>query len=116
MHAALLCTVLAMTAAAEPLTPGNYTRTLQVEGRERSYIVHVPPKYDASKPTPVVLVFHGAWTNANLTVMYSGMNRPADEKNFVAVYPNGTGPNEGTLFWNAGNWVRRQIANPPDDV
>lgn len=116
MHAALLFTVLAMAAAAEPLTPGNYTRTLQVGGRERSYLVHVPPKYDATKPTPVVLVFHGAWTNGNTTVLYSGMNRTADDKNFIAVYPNGTGPSEGTLFWNAGKWVRRQVADPPDDV
>src|SRR3954471_20870221 len=105
MHAAaLLFTVLAMAASAEPLTPGNYTRTLQVAGRERSYVVHVPTQYDAKQPTPVVLVFHGAWTNANITVLYSGMNRTGDDKNFIVVYPNGTGPTESTLFWNAREW------------
>jgi polyhydroxybutyrate depolymerase len=115
MHAALLCTVLAM-AASEPLSPGNSTRTLQVAGRERSYIVHVPAKYDATKPTPVVLIFHGAFTNGSITQLYSGMNRTADEKDFIAVYPNGTGPTEATLFWNAGKWVRKHLPDPPDDV
>ena len=34
--------------AAEPLGPGDYIRSLQHDGRSRSYIVHVPPKYDAN--------------------------------------------------------------------
>ena len=29
-----------------PLDPGDQTRTLQVDGRTRSYLVHVPPKLD----------------------------------------------------------------------
>ena len=48
----------------EALGPGDHTRTLQVDGRERSYLVHVPPQYDPKKPTPVVLVFHGGGSNA----------------------------------------------------
>ncbi len=116
MNAALVCCLLAIGAAAEPLAPGNYTRTLQVGGRERSYLVHVPPKYDPKQPTPVVLVFHGAWTNAAITVAYSGLNSTADEKNFIAVYPNGTGPRDTMLFWNAGDWVKRRLREPPDDV
>ena len=115
MNAVLICCALAV-AAAEPLAPGNSTRTLQVDGRERSYIVHVPPKYDPKTPTPVVLVLHGALTNASLTVLYSGLNRTADEKNFVAVYPNGTGSNDTNLFWNSGRWVKHHLDDPPDDV
>jgi polyhydroxybutyrate depolymerase len=108
--------MFAVGAGAEPLEAGNYTRTLQVGGRERSYIVHVPPKYDPKHPSPVVLVLHGAWTNANITVAYSGLSRTADGKNFIAVYPNGTGPRESTLFWNAGDWAKGRLRDPPDDV
>ena len=43
-----------------PLAPGNYTaRTLKLGNDDRSYLVHIPPKYDAKQPTPVVLAFHG---------------------------------------------------------
>ena len=43
----LVSAVLCLLAAA-PLTPGDHTRTLQHGGRTRSYVVHVPPKYDAA--------------------------------------------------------------------
>jgi poly(3-hydroxybutyrate) depolymerase len=36
--------------AAEPdkLAPGDHTRSLQVDSQTRSYLVHVPPKYDSA--------------------------------------------------------------------
>lgn len=43
---------------AERLAAGDTTRTLIHQGRERSYLVHVPPGYDPARPTPVALVFH----------------------------------------------------------
>ena len=85
----LVSAVLCLLAAA-PLTPGDHTRTLQHGGRTRSYIVHVPPKYDA-QPTPVVLVFHGGGANAGMMVRFCGLNEKADREGFIAVYPNGTG-------------------------
>ena len=57
-----------------PATPpaalgaGDHRRALTVDGRARSYLVHVPAKYDAAKPTPVVLAFHGALMNAPMMV------------------------------------------------
>ena len=84
-----------------PLTPGDHRRTLTVDGRRRSYLVHVPPGYDGSAPTPVVLAFHGAMMNARMMVTFCGLNAKADEAGFVVVYPNGTGLGESVLFWNA---------------
>jgi len=57
-----------LVLAATPLAPGDHARTLQVDGRERSYLVHTPPKYDPKQPTPVVLILHGAGTNAQIMV------------------------------------------------
>ena len=90
--------------AADPLAPGDQTRTLQVDNRTRSYLVHVPPKYDPKKPTPIVLILHGAGTNAQITVGFCGMNKKADEAGFVAVYPNGTGTAGLLLTWNSGGF------------
>jgi polyhydroxybutyrate depolymerase len=32
------------------------------------------------------------------------------------VYPNGTGQREAALFWNAGDWGKARLRDPPDDV
>ena len=56
--------------AAESLGPGDHVRSLEVDGKARSYLVHVPPQYDASEATPVVLAFHGAGTNGPIMALY----------------------------------------------
>ena len=108
--------VALLTIGSNPLAPGDHTRTLQVDGRERSYLVHVPPKYDPEKPTPVVLIFHGAATNASIMVGFCGMNPKADEANFVTVYPNGTGTANLFLTWNSGGFHGPNADQRPDDV
>jgi polyhydroxybutyrate depolymerase len=109
--------LLSSFLAADPLTPGNHTRTLQVDGRSRSYLVHVPPKYDARQPTPVVLAFHGAATNATIMALSSGLSAKADEAGFIVVYPNGTGKADIFLVWNAAGFhSRRNAGKLPDDV
>ena len=101
---------------AEHLQPGDSTRTVLIGDRERSYLVHVPPQYNPEKPTPVVLALHGAWTNGKVMEIYSGLNHTADANGFIAVYPNGTGPSDATLFWNSGHWPARSGRQPPDDI
>ena len=49
-----------MLADFSPLSPGTHRRTIDVGGRERSYLLHVPPSYDPGRPLPLVLAFHGA--------------------------------------------------------
>ncbi len=102
--------------AASPLTPGDHTRTLQVDGRSRSYILLVPPKYDAKQPMPVVLAFHGALTNASIMALSTGLSAKADEAGFLVVYPNGTGKGDLFLFWNSGGFHGPKAEKPPDDV
>jgi polyhydroxybutyrate depolymerase len=95
--------VLAVVLASSPkFTPGNHHYTLQVDGEERSYFVHVPPQYDGKKSFPVVLAFHGAETNGIIMAIHTGLNQKADEAGFIAVYPNGTGKSQLCLTWNVG--------------
>jgi len=102
-------------AAPDKLTPGDHTRTLTVDGRKRSYLVHVPKTYDPKRPTPVVLIFHGAGTNAKIMVRLCGMNKKSDEAGFLAVYPNGTGAGF-LLTFNSGGLPERVADRWPDDV
>ena len=96
--------------------PGDHTRTLQVDGRTRSYFIHVPPKLDPKKPTPVVLAFHGAATNASIMAISTGLSDKADEAGFIVVYPNGTGKGDVLLVWNAGGWHGPKAEKEVDDV
>jgi polyhydroxybutyrate depolymerase len=101
---------------ADPLQPGDYNRTVTVGELDRTYLVHVPPGYDGSKPTPAVLAFHGGGVNAEQMVAFCGLNEKADEAGFIAVYPAGTGRLERALTWNAGNCCGFAMRNNVDDV
>lgn len=98
------------------LRPGDHTRTLQVDGHERTYLVHVPPKYDPRTPMPVVLAFHGGGANAGNMVVFSGLNEKADQAGFIVAYPEGSGRSERLLTFNAGNCCGYAATHAIDDV
>ncbi len=97
------------------LAPGDHWLNVELEDGTRSCLVHVPPTYDVKKPTPVVLVFHGAMMNAERMVSFCGLNEKADQAGFVAVYPNGTGWRR-FLFFNAGGMAGPLAQIQSDDV
>ena len=107
---------LIMALAADPLGPGDPTRSLKVGELDRNYLVHIPSKYDSQKPTPVVLVFHGGGSNAEQMVRFCGMNDKADQAGFIVVYPSGTGRLEKVLTFNGGNCCGYAMNNNVDDV
>jgi polyhydroxybutyrate depolymerase len=113
MTAALL---MLAAVAAETLAPGDHTRSLTVGGLKRTYLVHVPPKYDPKSPTPVVLIFHGGGGNAEQMARHCGMNEKSDEVGFIAVYPSGTGRLEKVLTFNGGNCCGYAMNQNIDDV
>jgi polyhydroxybutyrate depolymerase len=115
MPACIFPLVALLALAGDPFGPGDHIRSVKIDDSSRSYLVHVPPKYDAKKPTPVVLILHGAGTNGPITVSFTGMNNKADEAGFVAVYPNGTGLAGLMLTWNAGGF-RGKRNDKADDV
>ncbi len=107
---------------AEPakpaLTPGKaITRSIKVGTLDRRSLVYIPRGYDASRPTPVVVVFHGGGGNPESMVAFSGLNDKADEAGFIVVYPYGTGrlPNR-LLTFNGGNCCGYAMDNAIDDV
>jgi polyhydroxybutyrate depolymerase len=77
--------------------------SITVDGRKRTYILHLPASYSKGQFLPVVFVLHGGFGNAKNAQKMSGMNLVADKEGFIAVYPNGSGntPNK-MLTWNDG--------------
>jgi len=102
-------------AQTNPLTPGDYTRSLNFDDLPRTCLVHVPRAYDGRKPWPVVLIFHGGGGNARQFLRFTGFNETADKNGFIAVYPNGTGKTiqgHEIFGWNGG--PRRPGGNNPE--
>jgi len=112
----LFLTLTLSLVCADPLTPGDHVRSVDVNKRTRSYHVHVPPQYDPKKPAPVVLAYHGAMTNGQIMTVFSGLNKKADEAGFLAVYPNGNGSGKMMLVWNAGGIRDKATDEKLDDV
>jgi len=99
----------------DPLGPGDHTRTLMMGEQKRTYLVHVPKKYDPKTPTPVVLALHGAAMDGSMMVWFSGLNKKSDEAGFVVVYSSGTGVGPFRT-WNAGGFKGKMAEGKADDV
>jgi polyhydroxybutyrate depolymerase len=112
--AAIACARTGSTARDIPTT---LRRTVEHDGRERSFLAHLPPQAADGAPLPVVLSFHGGGGNAQSQMNYSRMNEMADEAGFIAVYPEGTGRlDEVLLTWNAGACCGYAQEHGVDDV
>src|SRR5262245_34701652 len=104
MTSILIMTLMALVEDTQrSLNAGDHHRRLEVDGRARNYLVHVPKEHDPAKPYPVVLCFHGGASNAEQMVPFCGLNEKADQAGFIVVYPNGTGRGDRALTWNGGN-------------
>ena len=79
------------------LMPGNHNRTLDVDGRMRTFILHVPPGYDGETPTPLVFDFHGSDGTGREEQRFSGMQRVSDAEGFLVAFPDSL---DGE--WNVG--------------
>ncbi|MFZ5832186.1 MAG: haloalkane dehalogenase [Planctomycetota bacterium] len=101
----------------EQLASGEYVRPVRVGQVDRRYRVHVPADYDASKPTPVVIAFHGGGGNPESMARLSGLNAKSDEAGFIVVYPYGSGRDlERGLTFNGGECCGYAMINKVDDV
>jgi polyhydroxybutyrate depolymerase len=104
-------------ADARPVEAGTRERQLDYDGRERGYLLHIPPAYDGTTPLPVVLVFHGGGGSGNNAIKQTHFDRVADANGFIAVFPHGSGLLRRILLtWNAGNCCGWAVENEVDDV
>jgi polyhydroxybutyrate depolymerase len=116
MFSAVALLILICLGYNGQLKPGDHVRTLEVDQRTRTYVVHIPPSYDGTKPLPVVLAYHGGGSNAQQMIRFCGLSEKADRAEFIAVFPNGTGRLDKVLTWNAGNCCGYAMRNRVDDV
>lgn len=77
--------------------------SLQLNGLNRTYLLHLPPGYSGTNPLPLIIAMHGGFGSAANLQNQSGLSQKADLENFIVVYPEGV--QSGLLnirTWNAG--------------
>jgi polyhydroxybutyrate depolymerase len=82
---------------ATPRTPGTQTMNITSNGVARTYLRRIPTGYDATKPTPVIIDFHGLAEGAQIHTVMSEWGPRADANTFIVIYPQGLGD---PVRWN----------------
>ena len=78
------------------LVPGETTMSITVGGRNRTFLLHVPPSYTGAVPVPLVLDLHGLTSNSSQQAGLSGFREKSDAVGFIVAWPQGVGNS-----WNA---------------
>ncbi len=88
---------------------------MRAAGRERSYLLHLPP--GPRRVVPLLLAFHGYQANANIMEHTTGLDAVADRHGWAVAYLNGTGGiRYFDLAWNAITCCGAAPDNEVDDV
>ncbi|MEM8857812.1 MAG: PHB depolymerase family esterase [Chloroflexota bacterium] len=83
---------------------GTYTNTLEADGLERMYLLHVPESANSPDPLPLLLNLHGFTGTSESQLGYADFRAIADREGIILVYPQGTLLNNDT-HWNVGSWT-----------
>jgi polyhydroxybutyrate depolymerase len=116
---AMLLPTLQSHAQSALAQPGTTSLTVQHDGKERAYLVHLPPSYRSGTPMPVVVAFHGGGGDMKLMASdHYDLVAKADSAGFIAVFPNGYSrfPGGKLATWNAGHCCGAARDTGSDDV
>jgi len=90
---------------------GDRTVMLTVSGKQRTFDLHVPPGYDATKSTPLVFLFHGYTMTPAQIESATHFAATADARGLIVAFPTGIGES-----FNAGDCCGQAVTDMVDDV
>lgn len=113
-----LCGCVASLPVTHTLESGTYRAETEMRfnGTPRKFLLHLPPGSEMAEPLPLVLVLHGAFSNAKQTEQETGFSKLADQKQFLVAYPEGIGVFGLLQHWNAGHCCGKAAKDKVDDV
>lgn len=99
-----------------PQAAGTVNRSLQRNGYHRTYVVHVPPGYDPTVATPVVVLLHGQASYGIQQLIYSGYGALADREGFLVLAPDTAYPTVNQWLIGSGPGATPWVDPRVDDV
>lgn len=113
----VLIAIIVLIIWKVPSLYGSKVHSLQFDGIERKYLLHLPSNYDLQHTYPLVVVVHGYGNNPKQVEWYTGFSKKADIEGFIAVYPRGYSKYDPMwLVWNAGFCCHNGEEKQADDV
>jgi poly(3-hydroxybutyrate) depolymerase len=97
------------TGSPTSLAAGSHTISLSHEGRERPYLLHLPPATGA-EGVSLVLELHGRGIDPLSFDRWTRFRHSADQAGFVVALPSAVGE-----IWNDGRFPRL-ARDGPDDI
>lgn len=94
---------------------GDHNMSVNVDGKNRTFIMHVPSQYKGDKPVPLVVDYHpvggsgAGQMNENGGTTYKKIT---DQEGVISLYPDGTG---GVSMMGAG-WNVGPCCSKDDDI
>jgi polyhydroxybutyrate depolymerase len=89
------------TCPAGAAKPSEGKKTVLVGSTSRTYYLHVPTKYDGTKPAALVVDFHGLGGDGTSEAGSNPYKAVIDPEGVVSAYPDGANGTNGT-GWNLG--------------
>ncbi|MFC7530923.1 alpha/beta hydrolase family esterase [Actinoplanes sp. GCM10030250] len=94
----VVCLLLSGCGGGQPAAPaspaprpaaGDHRLTLDVGGKQRTYLVHAPPGWTGDRTVPLVVGLHFYPGSGERLRDMIGMDAKADEHGFLVAYPDG---------------------------
>ncbi len=86
---------------SQVIKQGDSNQTIVVGTTSRSYVLHVPNRYDGTKAVPLILDFHAQLGSGATERSGSPYPELTDPEGVIMAFPNGLGGPRGTS-WNLG--------------
>lgn len=109
--ALVACLILASPAAAEDLR-----RSIQWQGAERYYLIHLPERRSTGQILPAVIALHGVAQTPEQFATITQFDPIADKASIAVIYPEGSGRDRTRLGWNSGFCCMGRGSEGIDDV
>src|SRR5258706_5374435 len=95
MRASVFLLVLSVMTSASlcPITPissesqRDITRTIHIDGFERTYLLHLPPRTHSITKLPLLIMLHGRGASSQSDANDIGWTEKEDKEGFIVVFP-----------------------------
>ena len=84
---------------------GNHNMSVTVDGKKRTFIMHVPTAYKGDKPVPLVVDYHPVMGSGSNQLNGTTYKAQTDPEGVISLYPDGTKSADSRKMgpgWNVG--------------
>lgn len=90
--------------------------SVTVDGKQRTFIMHIPSAYKGDKPVPLVVDYHPIGGSGDGQYSGTTYKSQTDPEGVISLYPDGTAKGGGGMMGNMPGWNVGPCCSNDDDV